>query len=56
LEQCENNEVKKHIFRWSPFVEDKKKEVKKREIVGANTFDSIKLYSFDRIVTITLPK
>lgn len=32
LEQVEGqqNEVKKHIFRWSPFVEDKKKEVKKR--------------------------
>ena len=54
-EECENEE-KKHIFRWSPFTDDKKKEVKKREIVGAKTFDSIKLYAFDRILTVTLPK
>lgn len=50
LNEDSNNDLKKHIFKWSPFTEDKK-EVKKREIVGAKNFDSIKLYPFDRIVT-----
>lgn len=44
-------ELKKYIFRWSPFCADKKKEVKKREIAGAKDFDSIRLYPFDRILT-----
>lgn len=43
--------MKKHIFRWVPFAEDKKKETKKREIIGASSFDSIKLHPFDRILT-----
>jgi hypothetical protein len=55
-ETSADNEKKKYIFRWSPFIEDKKKEIKKREIVGANKFDFIKLYPFDRIVTLTRPK
>jgi hypothetical protein len=54
-EECET-ELKKHIFRWWPFVEDKKKEIKKREIIGGNKFDSIKLYPFDRILTFKLPQ
>lgn len=42
---------KKYIFKWSPFSEDKKKESKKREIVEAAKYHSIKLYPFERIVT-----
>lgn len=52
-EDCEN-ELKKHIFRWWPFAEDKKKEIKKREIIGGAKFDTIKLHAFDRILTFKL--
>lgn len=56
LNETTEEEVKKHIFKWTPFAEDKKKEVKKREIVGAHKFDDIKLYSFERILTFTTAK
>ena len=51
LNEDTEKEIKKYIFRWSPFSEDKKKEVKKREIMGAHQFDLIKLYPFDRLLT-----
>ena len=49
----ENNEgeSKKYIFKWAPFCEDKKKESKKREIADANKYHSIKLFPFERILT-----
>ena len=56
LNETTEDELKKHIFKWTPFVEDKKKEVKKREIVGAHKFDEIKLYPFERILTFTTAK
>ena len=48
--------VKKYIFRWSPFIEEKKKEIKKREVVGAKDFDIIKIFSFDRILAVNKAK
>lgn len=51
LNEFAEETVKKYIFKWSPFNEDKKKESKKREIVDANTYHSIKLYPFERILT-----
>lgn len=56
LNEESESELKKHIFRWWPFVEDKKKEIKKREILGGSKFDTIKLHPFDRILTFRLPQ
>lgn len=56
LNENTENELKKHIFRWWPFAEDKKKEIKKREIIGGAKFDLIRLYPFDRILTFKLPQ
>ena len=56
LNEDTEEEMKKYIFRWNPFSEDKKKEVKKREIVGAHQFDLIKLYPFDRLLTFKAAK
>lgn len=51
LNEVTELEAKKYIFKWSPFAEDKKKESKKREIVEASKYHSIKLYPFERIIT-----
>lgn len=48
--------IKKYIFRWSPFIEQKKKQIKKRQIIGAKDFDTIKMFSFDRILALRKSK